>query len=156
MTERPVLIDIGYIFGGVEGHLLVEMLLGMFTAWAERQGLTFDVLEKAPAFGGGLKSAKLGLYSTDRERFATLHQGTHSMIRIPPDSYQQRLHRSCAGVRVSDRDDLLLPQEMADWVDRRRRYDFDPDRAITDSRLGRLEIDPDVIFAGDFTALEKA
>ncbi len=152
MIERPTIVDIGYIIGGDEGHLLVEMLLGMFTAWAERQGLAFDVLEKAPTFDGGLRSAKLGIHCVDREQFAALHEGAHTMIRIPPGSHEQRRQMSFVGVRVSDRDDLPLPQEMGDWGDERRRYFFDPDRAITDSRLGRLEIDPDVIFAGDFSA----
>lgn len=156
MNERPVIIDIGYIIGGDEGHLLVGMLLGMLTAWAERQGLAFDVLEKAPAFGDGLKSAKLGIYCVDRGQFAALHEGAHTMIRIPPDSHEQRRQMSCVGVRVSDRDDLPLPQEMRDWGDERRRYIFDPHRSITDSMLGRLEIDPGLVFAGEFTALEKA
>ena len=156
MTERPVIIDIGYIIGGPEGHLLVEMLLGMFTAWAQRQDLAHDALEKTPAFGGGLKSAKLGIYCLDHDQFAAMHQGAHAMIRIPPDSYPQRRHMSCAGIRVSDRDDLPMPQQMADWGDERRRYFFDPYRSITDSQLGRLEIEPDMLFAGDFSALENA
>jgi protein subunit release factor A len=156
MTERPVIIDIGYIIGGDEGHLLVEMLLGMFMAHAEQQGLDHQVLEKAPAFGVGLKSAKLAIYTVDRERFPALHQGAHSMVRIPPDDLNQRRHMSCAGVRMSDQADLPLPQEMGDWGDERRRYFFDPYRAISDSRIGRLEIDPDVVFAGDFSALELA
>lgn len=153
MIKRPVIIDIGYIIGGDEGHLLVEMLLGMFTAWAEREGLVCDVLDKAPAFGGGLKSAKLGIYCVDREQFAALHQGAHTMIRIPPDNYERRRHASFAGVRISDQADLPLPEDMGEWGDERRRYLFDPDRAITDSRLGRLEIDPNVVFAGDFSLL---
>jgi protein subunit release factor A len=156
MIERPLIIDIGYIIGGSEGHLLVEMLLGMFVAYAERQEFEQDLLEKAPAFGGGLKWAKLAIYTVDHERFPALHQGAHSMIRIPPDDLNQRRHMSCAGVRMSDHADLPLPEDMAGWGDERRRYFFDPYRAITDSRLGRLEINPDVVFAGDFSALEQA
>lgn len=154
MIERPLIIDIGYIIGGDEGHFLVEMLLGMFTSWAERQGLVHDVLEKAPAFGGGLRWAKLEVYCVDRETFPALHQGAHSLVRIPPDKQHRQM--SCAGVRMSDFFDLPLPATMADWGDERRRYFYEPYRAITDSRLGRLEIDPDRVFAGDFTALEKA
>lgn len=156
MIERPVFIDIGYIIGGPEGHLLVEKLLGMFTAWAERQGIVHDLLEKAPAFGGGLTWAKLAIYTVDRERFTALHLGAHTMVRIPPDDFNQRRHMSCAGVRMSDHAGLPLPEDMAAWGEERRRYYFDPYRAITDSRLGRLEIDPDEVFAGDFSALEQA
>jgi protein subunit release factor A len=154
MIERPIIVDIGYIIGGDEGHLLVEKLLGMFTAYAERQGFEHDLLETAPAFGGGLKSAKLGIYSVDLEQFQSLHQGAHTMIRIPPDDPYQRRHTSFVGVRVSDQADLPLPEDMAGWGDERRRYFFDPYRTITDSRFGRLEIDPDLLFAGDFSALD--
>ena len=173
MNERPVIIDIGYIIGGDEGQFLVEKMLDMFTAWAERQGFVYDILDRAPAFGGGLKSAKIGIYCVDRDSFAALHQGAHTMIRIPPNSAkitiydvdqdnnriplgnaEQRRHMSIAGVRISDDPNLPLPQEMADWGEERRRYIFDPDRAVFDAILGRLEIDPDVIFAGDFFALD--
>jgi protein subunit release factor B len=138
MIERPLFIDIGYIIGGDEGYFLVEKLLGMFCAWAQRQGLVDDIFDRAPALGGGLKSAKIGIYCVDCGRFPALHQGVHTLIRIPPDSYEKRRHMSSAGVRISDFADLPLPENMADWGDERRRYVCDPDRAIIDTRLGRL------------------
>ncbi len=156
MNERPVIIDIGYIIGGDEGQFLVEKMFDMFTAWAERQGFVYDILDKAPAFGGGLKSAKIGIYCVDRDSFAALHQGAHTLIRIPPGNVEQRRHMSIAGVRVSDDPHLPLPAEMADWGEPRRRYFYTPYRAISDAVLGQLEIDPDVIFAGDFLALEAS
>lgn len=156
MIGRHAVIDIGYIIGGDEGQVLVEMLLGMFTAWAEQQGLVHDLLERAPAFGGGLKSAKLCIYTVDGESLAALHEGVHTMIRVPPDDPNQRRHMSVVGVRISNVTDLPLPAEMADWGDERRRYLFDPYRAITDTRLGRIEIDPAVVFAGEWSDLESA
>ncbi|WP_430443807.1 PCRF domain-containing protein [Sphingorhabdus contaminans] len=153
MSEKPCIVDIGYIIGGDEGHLLVEMLLRMFVAWAEQQGLDLEILDKSPAFGGGLNSAKFSLASADRESFAALHHGAHTMVRIPPDSFEQRRHMSCAGVRVGDDPDAPLPETMADWGNERRRYFYDPYRAVSDTKLGRLEIDPDVLFAGDLSAL---
>ncbi|MFN3748338.1 MAG: PCRF domain-containing protein [Sphingorhabdus sp.] len=156
MIERPVIIDIGYIIGGDEGHVLVEMLLSMFIAWAEQQSFVHELLEKAPAIGGGLKYAKIVVNCADAESVSDLHAGAHTMIRIPPDDLNQRRHMSSVGVRISDHPDLPLPEKMADWGDERRRYFYDPYRAITDARLGRLEVDPDHVFAGDFSALEGA
>lgn len=156
MSERPYIVDIGYIIGGDEGHLLVEMLLGMFVAWAERQGLDLEILDKSPAFEVGLKSAKFSLSRVDRESFAALHQGAHTLVRIPPDSFEQRRYMSCAGVHVGDDPDVPLPESMADWGDERRRYFYDPYRTVSDTRLGRLDVDPDHVFAGDFSALEGA
>lgn len=153
MIERPCIVDLGYVIGGGEGRFLVETLLGMFTSWADRHGLLHDILDGAPAFGGGLDSAKLGICHVDRDMLATLHQGAHTMIRVPPDNVEKRRHMSVAGIRISDDPNLPLPKEMADWGEERRRYFYDPYRAITDSRLGRLEVDPDVVLGGDFSAL---
>ncbi|TSB02374.1 PCRF domain-containing protein [Sphingorhabdus contaminans] len=153
VIEQPVIIDIGYIIGGEEGHLLVHALLGMFSAYAEKTGLIHDVMERAPVFGGGLKSAKLGIYCVDGDQFASMHQGTHTLIRVPPNASPQRRHMSCAGVRVSGCNNLPLPLEMADWGEERRRYILDPYRAIIDARRGKLDIDPDIVFAGDFSGI---
>lgn len=154
MSDEPVIIEIGYIIGGDEGHVLVEMLLGMFTSWADRQGLGHDLLEKAPAFGGGLMSARLRIDGACRGEFAALHQGTHTLIRIPPG--QERRQMSCAGVRISEIAGMPLPGTMAEWGEERRRYMLAPYRLITDAVLGRLDLDPDMVLAGDFSGLGEA
>jgi PCRF domain len=153
MTDRPCIIDICYLAGGDEGQFLVEKMCSMFAVWAERQEVALEVLDRVPAFGGGLKSAKLGLYGVECEGLSHLHQGVHTMIRIPPECADQRRYMSIVGVRVSEDRNLALPDDMTDWGEGRRRYYYDPHRAIYDSQLGRLEVDPDIIFAGDFSTV---
>lgn len=151
MSDEPAVIDIGYVIGGEEGHVLVGMLLAMFTGWAEREGLAHELVEKAPVSGGGLTSARLRVHGTCRATLAALHQGMHTLIRIPPGRDQRQM--SCAGVRISATADQPLPDSMAGWGEERRRYVFDPYRSLTDSILGRLELDPAVVLGGDFSGL---
>jgi PCRF domain len=153
MSEEAFTVDICAIIGGDESHYLVERLLGMFDAWASARGIVFELLDTTPAFGGGFKSAKFSLAGTDRASFAALHDGVITLIRIPPDDPNQRRHMSVAGVRSSTDPALPLPQEMGDWGEERRRFFYDPDRVIVDAQLGRLDIDPDDVFAGNFTKL---
>jgi PCRF domain len=153
MSEEVFTVDIGAIIGGDESNFLVERLLEMFCVWADAQGIAFDLLDRTPAFGGGLKSAKFSLAGTDHAGFAALHDGVITLIRIPPDDPNQRRHMSVAGVRSSSDPALPLPQEMRDWGEERRRFFYDPDRVINDAQLGRLDIDPDDVFAGNFTKL---
>jgi PCRF domain len=152
MSDGPVFIDIGYIIGGGEGHTLVAMLRGMFIAWADQRGLAHETVASTPAPDGGLISARLSIHTAKGPRLAALHQGAHTLIRIPPG--HERRQMACAGVRLSAIEGLPLPDSMAGWGDERRRYFFDPDRAIHDAVLGRIELDPAVIFGGDFSGLE--
>ena len=155
MTDTQCIIDVGAIIGGDESHHLVEILVDMYARWAERQGVTCDVLDRTPAPGGGLKSGKISLVGVDREEFAALHAGVHVMVRTPPDDLNQRRHMCAAGVRVSGAADLELPDDMKAWGDEVRRYVFDPEPAIVDARLGRFRMDPGVMIAGDFSLLHR-
>jgi len=70
--DKPVIINIGYIAGGDEGHALAEMLLNMFVAEADRQGRARDVLERTPATGGGLVSVRLGITTSEQAHLDAL------------------------------------------------------------------------------------
>jgi hypothetical protein len=143
----------GAVVGGDESQFLAERLLDMFRAWAAAQGVGFEQIEKTPAYGGGIRCVKLSLIGTDQASFAALHDGTHTLIRIPPGDPNQRRHMSVVGVRSSSDPALPLPGDMDDWGGERRRYICDPHQVINDTRFGRIEIDPAIVFAGDFSVL---
>jgi hypothetical protein len=143
----------GAVIGGDESQFLVERLLEMYRLWAAAQGIGFAQIEKTPAYGGGIRCVTFSLTGVDQARFAALHDGTHTLVRIPPNDPNQRRHMSVVGVRSSHDPALPLPAEMDDWGRERRRYICDPHRAINDTRFGRIEMDPAIVFAGDFSAL---
>lgn len=161
MSDAIFYVDIGTIsfdgtgavVGGDESQRLAERLLDMYRAWAAAQGIGFAQIEKTPAYGGGIRHVKFSLNGCNRDSFAALHDGTHTLVRIPPNDPNQRRHMSVVGVRSSHDPALPLPANMDDWGPERRRYVCDPHRVINDTRFGRIEIDPEIVFAGDFSVL---
>jgi protein subunit release factor B len=154
MTGETSIVEIGAIIGGDESHVLVERLLAMIMAWADRQNLKAEILEKEPASGGGLRSAKLRLPATACAYVSELHQGTHTLVRTPPDDLNRRRHMSVAGIRVSADAATPLPRGLDGWGPERRRYVLDPYKAMNDQQRGRIECDPEIVFGGDFSVLE--
>jgi hypothetical protein len=161
MSDEIFYVDIGTIsfggtgavMGGDESQFLVDRLLNMYRAWAAAQGVGFEQIERTPAYGGGIRHVKFSLTGTDQASFAALHNGTHTLVRIPPDDPNQRRHMSVVGVRSSDNPALPLPADMDDWGAERRRYVCDSYQVINDTRFGRIEVDPAIVFAGDFSVL---
>lgn len=156
ISDEKFYVDIATIVGGVESQHLAERLFEMYRSWAATNGIGFEQIEKTPAYGGGIRHARFRLTGTDRECFAALHDGAHTLVRTPADDLNQRRHMSVAGVRSSDDPAFRLPAEIDDWGAERRRYVCDPVHAVIDTRFGRIEIDPAVVFSGDFSALTAA
>jgi PCRF domain len=161
MSEQIFYVDIstisfggtGAVIGGDESQFLTERLLEMYRLWAAAQGIGFEQIEKTPAYGGGIRCVKFSLSGVNQASFAALHDGTHTLVRIPPEDPNQRRHMSIAGVRSSNNPALPLPVDMDDWGAERRRYVCDQYQVVNDTRLGRIEVDPALVFAGDFSAL---
>jgi PCRF domain len=146
----------GAVVGGDESQLLVERLLDMYRNWAAAEGVGFEQMEQTPAYGAGIRCVKFSLTGADQASFAALHDGTHTLVRIPPDDPNQRRHMSAVGVRSGHDPALPIPADMDGWGPERRRYVCDPHQVINDTRFGQIEIDPAIVFAGDFSALIEA
>jgi peptide chain release factor 2 len=88
--------------GGTEACDWVSMLLRMYTRWAERKGLSAQIVDFLEA-EGGLKSVTLhvtGDYAYGRLRTEV---GIHRLVRISPFDSNKRRHTSFASV-------FLLPE----------------------------------------------
>lgn len=86
--------------GGLESQDWAEMLLRMYTRWAERSGFQIDTLNLEPGEGAGIKSATLlikGDYSYGKLRS---EKGVHRLVRISPFDSNARRHTSFASVDV--------------------------------------------------------
>ncbi|MQA79162.1 MAG: peptide chain release factor 2 [Streptosporangiales bacterium] len=99
--EREALVTINAQAGGVDAADWAEMLMRMYTRWAERHGYGVDVYDTSYAEGAGLKSATF----TVRAPFAygTLRgeHGTHRLVRISPFDSQNRRQTSFAGIDIA-------------------------------------------------------
>lgn len=86
--------------GGVESQDWAEMLVRMYTRWAERRGFQVNVLDMQPAQEAGIKSATLEILGESAYGFLKAERGVHRMVRISPFDAQSRRHTSFASVFV--------------------------------------------------------
>ncbi len=86
--------------GGTEAQDWVEMLLRMYTRWAESSGYKVQLADVLNGDEAGLKSATLlikGLYAYGKLKS---EQGVHRLIRISPFDSSGRRHTSFASLSV--------------------------------------------------------
>ena len=108
---REALVTIRSEAGGVDAADFAEMLLRMYTRWAERHGYPTEVYETSYAEEAGIKSATFVVKVPYAYGTLSVEQGTHRLVRISPFDNQGRRQTSFAGVEV------LPVVEQSDHVD---------------------------------------
>ena len=91
--------------GGTESQDWTQMLLRMYTRWAERRGYKTELVEVTAGDEAGLKSATLQLKGENAYGWLKTESGVHRLVRISPFDSNARRHTSfafCLGVS-SDR-----------------------------------------------------
>jgi peptide chain release factor 2 len=86
--------------GGTESQDWAEMLVRMYTRWAERRGMDVDVLDLQPGEEAGIKGASLEIKGGSAYGFLKAEKGVHRLVRISPFDSQARRHTSFASVFV--------------------------------------------------------
>ena len=97
---RDALISIRAGAGGVDAADFAEMLLRMYTRWAEQHGYPVEVYDTSYAEEAGLKSATFAVKAPYAYGTLSVEQGTHRLVRISPFDNQGRRQTSFAGVEV--------------------------------------------------------
>lgn len=86
--------------GGTEAQDWVEMLLRMYTRWAENSGYSVEIMDYLAGDEAGVKSVTFlvsGLYAYGKLK---CEEGVHRLIRISPFDSSGRRHTSFASVSV--------------------------------------------------------
>jgi len=97
---REALVTIRAEAGGVDAADFAEMLLRMYTRWAERHVYSVDVLDTSYAEEAGIKSATFQVHAPYAYGTLSVEQGTHRLVRISPFDNQGRRQTSFVGVEV--------------------------------------------------------
>ena len=86
--------------GGTEAADWAQMLMRMYTRWAERRGFETNALEVLPADTAGIKSATLEVKGDYAFGYLKAESGVHRLVRISPFDSNNRRHTSFASVFV--------------------------------------------------------
>jgi peptide chain release factor 2 len=98
--HREAIVTIHPGAGGLESQDWAQMLMRMYTRWAERRGFTVNVLDLQPAEEGGIKNATLEILGESAYGYLKAEGGVHRLVRISPFDAQSRRHTSFASVFV--------------------------------------------------------
>lgn len=103
--------------GGTEAQDWVEMLLRMYTRWAEDRGYKVTVLDLLPGDEAGIKSATIAVEGLHAYGYLKCEKGVHRLVRISPFDAAGRRHTSFASVDVlpevqEDIDVEIKPEDL--------------------------------------------
>ena len=98
--EHDAVVTIRAGAGGVDAADFSEMLLRMYTRWAENRDWDVKVLDTSYAEEAGLKSATFEIKAPYAFGTLSVEAGTHRLVRISPFDNQGRRQTSFAAVEV--------------------------------------------------------
>ena len=86
--------------GGTESQDWANMLMRMYTRWAEQHGLKVEWIEETGGEEAGIKSATVQIKGRNAYGWLKTENGVHRLVRISPFDSNARRHTSFASVNV--------------------------------------------------------
>jgi len=86
--------------GGTDAQDWAEMLLRMYTRWAESQGFGVNLVDESPGDEAGIKSATIEVRGPYAYGYARAEAGVHRLIRLSPFNAAHTRQTSFARVEV--------------------------------------------------------
>ena len=113
--SREAIVTIRSGAGGVDAADFAEMLMRMYTRWAERNKYPVEVFDVSYAEEAGIKSAEFAIHAPYAYGTLSVEVGTHRLVRISPFDNQGRRQTSFAAVEVvpvlEQTDEIDIPDE---------------------------------------------
>ncbi len=98
--QKDAILTINAGAGGTDAQDWAQMLLRMYTRWAEKQNYRVILAEMSPGDEAGIKSATLEIEGKYAYGYLKGEKGTHRLVRISPYNANGKRQTSFAGVDV--------------------------------------------------------
>jgi peptide chain release factor 2 len=98
--QRNAIVVVHSGAGGTESMDWAEMLLRMYTRYAERHGFTVGTLDMSPGEEAGIKGASIEVRGEFAYGLLKAESGVHRLVRLSPYDAAHRRHTSFASVFV--------------------------------------------------------
>jgi peptide chain release factor 2 len=109
--ERDAICQVSSGAGGTDAQDWTQMLLRMYSRWAERRGFTVEIDEVSEGTEAGLSSATFTIKGRYAYGMLTAEKGVHRLIRISPfDANARRQTAFAAFDAVPALDDAETPE----------------------------------------------
>src|SRR5947209_5344716 len=86
--------------GGTESQDWANMLMRMYTRWAEKHGFKVEFLEETQGEEAGIKSATVQVKGRNAYGWLKTEMGVHRLVRISPYDSNARRHTSFASIET--------------------------------------------------------
>jgi peptide chain release factor 2 len=111
--DRDAFLNIQAGMGGTDAQDWAEMMLRMYTRWAEARGFEVTIVETSPGDEAGIKSATLELRGHYAYGYIKAETGVHRLIRLSPFNSAHTRQTSFARVEVMPEVDDAPEVEIA-------------------------------------------
>lgn len=92
------IVEINAGAGGTDAADWAEMLVRMYSRWAEREGYTVEMLDRQEAEEAGIRSASFAVRGPYAFGFLQAENGVHRLVRISPFDQNARRQTAFAAV----------------------------------------------------------
>jgi peptide chain release factor 2 len=99
--ESNAIVQVNAKDGGVDAQDWTQLLMRMFTRWAERRGFEVEVDDVSEGTEAGILSAEFTIKGRYAYGLMRSEHGTHRLVRISPFDNQGRRQTSFATVKVT-------------------------------------------------------